>query len=122
MESLPQPGQSPLLIHFPGCSKCRSIDATLRERGVEFRERLYREQPLDADELRALIERLDVPAAELVRTKDAAAAGLEPAPDASEADLVALLAARPELLQRPILVVGERAAIGRPNELALALL
>ncbi len=121
METPPQPGDSPLLIHYPGCSKCRSLGATLAERGADFRERLYREAPLTAAELEDLLERLDGPAADLVRFKDAAA-GLDLTPESAPEALIEALVAHPELLQRPILVVGERAAFGRPNELALDLL
>ena len=111
------------LLHNPRCSKSRALKAALDERRVTYAERLYLEAPLDSSELAELRARLGRPAADLVRSKEPeyAAAGL--GATSSEGELLSAIAAHPKLLERPVLIVGGRAAIGRPGpEAALALL
>jgi arsenate reductase len=119
--ALPE-GETLLLIHNPRCSKSRAAKSLLEERGVPFELRLYLEDPLSRAELTELRGRLGRPAREWVRRGEPAfaAAGLK-----SESDDVAVLAAiagHPELLERPILVSGDRAVVGRPPEKILELL
>jgi arsenate reductase (glutaredoxin) len=111
----------PLLLHNPRCSKSRAAKALLEERGVAFTLRLYLEDPLSRAELDALRRQLDRPVREWVRRGEAAfaAAGLDAASD--ESALLDAIAAHPELLERPILVCGERAVLGRPPEQVLRL-
>ena len=111
-----------LLIHNPRCSKSRQLEAELMNRGVNFRTRLYLKDPLDAGELRALFAALGLPPASCIRAKEAeyAASGLSPDSDADT--VIEAVVRHPRLLERPVLVSGDRAAIGRPTENALALL
>jgi arsenate reductase len=111
-----------LLLHNPRCSKSRALEAALVERGVPFRVRRYLDEPLDRAEVQELFERLDRPALECVRPKEDefAAAGL--GPDSTAEEVMTAVVGFPKLLERPVLVRGERAAIGRPTEAALALL
>ena len=95
------------------CSKCRAALALLRERGVEPLVVEYEVTGLARDEVRELVRRTGAPAAALLR---------EPAPEgASDDEVIALLMARPELLQRPVVVRGERAVVARPPERLLEL-
>ena len=112
----------PVLFHEPRCSKSRAAKALLEERGIAFRERRYREEPLDLRELRALGALLGLPPAAFVREGEEAYGELGLSPASSEDELFAALARRPELLQRPILVCGSRARIGRPPEAILEIL
>src|SRR5262245_45371859 len=111
-----------VLLHNPRCSKSRAAKGLLEERGIAFSVRLYLEAPLSRAELGELRRRLARPAREWVRAGESAfaAAGL----DASSGDeaLLDAIAAHPILLERPILVRGERAVVGRPAENLLALL
>lgn len=111
-----------LLLHNPRCSKSRATHALLEAEGVTFEARLYLEEPLSAAELQELAKRLGRPASEWVRRKEAAfeEAGLQA--QAAEAEIVEAIAAHPILMERPILVRGPRAAIGRPPEKVLELL
>ena len=111
-----------VLLHNPGCSKSRAAQALLTERGVAFAERRYLEDPLSRDELAALRERLARPAAEWVRRGEAAyaTAGLDST--SSDAAILDAMAAHPILVERPILVRGARAVVGRPPDLILTLL
>jgi arsenate reductase len=112
----------PLLLQNPSCSRSREARALLVERGVAFRERRYLDDPLSRAELEQLAARLGRPVREWVRRREQeyAAAGLSDRSDA--AALLDAIAAHPRLLERPILVHGERAVVGRPPEAVLTLL
>lgn len=111
-----------LLIHNPRCSKSRQLHAELVNRGVTFRTRLYLDEPLDAEELAALFRALGQSAAQSVRAKEAEYASEGLSPESDDATVIAAILRHPRLLERPVLVRGERAATGRPTEQALALL
>jgi arsenate reductase len=112
----------PTLLHNPRCSKSRAAVALLEARGVAFRERRYLEEPLTRSELEELRRRIGRPVREWARTGEPAwrEAGL--AADATDEAILDAMARHPILLERPILVAGERAAVGRPAEALLALL
>ena len=120
--TLPRSNDEILLLHNPKCSKSRATLALLEERGVAFETRLYLEDPLGQDELADLGQRLGKSALEFTRTgqtefKDAS---LDTSSSADE--ILTAMAASPVLLERPILIRGTRAAIGRPPEDVLQLL
>lgn len=114
--------QTVRIYHNPRCSKSREVLGLLRERGIEPEVIDYLKTPLDAAAIKKLIKQLGVTPHALLRTKEPAYAdcGLDAQ---SSADAVAkAIAAEPVLLERPVVVVGDRAAIGRPVENVLALL
>lgn len=113
----------PTLLHNPRCSKSRQALALLTDRGVEVDVVRYLDEPPTASSLARIVEGLDTEPRSLVRTGDAAFAELGTSPDelADAASVVALLAAHPRLMERPVLVVGDRAVIGRPPERVLEL-
>lgn len=111
-----------VLLHNPRCSKCRAAKALLEEKGAVFSERLYLEEPLDPGELRDLEGRLGRPVTEWVRRKEAAFGEAGLGADASADAILDAMAEHPILMERPILVRGARAAIGRPPEDILGLL
>ena len=119
--TLPAGDDAVLLLHNPRCSKSRATRQLLEERGVAFEERLYLEHPLDPSELEDLERRIGRPLLEWVRRKEAAfaEAGLSDASD--DAAVRAAVANAPVLMERPVVVRGQRAAIGRPPEDVLAL-
>jgi arsenate reductase len=92
----------------------------LNEHQVEHTYREYTREPLNEEELRAVLRKLGVGPHEVLRTRDATKAGI--ANDISADALIAQMVINPRLLQRPIGIVGERAAIGRPPEALLSLL
>ena len=110
------------LLHNPRCSKSRSAKALLQERGLSFRERRYLEEPLGREELRALAKRLDRPPKEWVRKGEESykAAGLDSS--SSDAAILQAMERFAILIERPILVKGDRAVVGRPPEEVLELL
>ncbi len=89
----------------------------LRAQGVEFDTVEYLKTPLHRTALERIVAMLDTPPAELVR-KDRRfeALQLRPADYLSAEDVVALLLKYPELMQRPVVVKGDKAVIARPPE------
>ena len=111
-----------VLLHNPRCSKSRSAKAFLVQRGAAFREHHYLEQPLSRAQLSELARRLGRPAQEWVRDgEDAyAEAGLDQS--SSQDQILDAMARFPILLERPILIRGAQAIVGRPPEKVLELL
>jgi arsenate reductase len=113
----------PTLFHNPRCSKSRGARELLDGAGVAYDVVEYLKVPPTRGELERLVGRLEDDPAALVRTGDPAfrALGIDKAAlDAGT--VVDVLAQHPELMERPVLVVGERAVIGRPPERVLSLL
>lgn len=94
----------------------------LKEKKVEFRYREYTEEPLTAKELKQVLSYLGLKARDVLRKNDKAFKENSLSGDESEAQLIKLMAKHPTLLQRPIGIVGKRAALGRPPENLLSLL
>lgn len=104
------------VLHHTGCSTSRHAVDEIAAAGVDAEVVQYLKKPLTRDELIELLGKLEDPPADLVRKdgffKDL---GLDPA-DYTTSDAVAdLLVEHPRLLQRPVLVRGDRAIIGRPK-------
>jgi arsenate reductase (glutaredoxin) len=111
------------LWHNPRCSKSRAALALLRERGVEVEVRDYLADPPLCAEIEALATALGGPVKAMMRTHEPEYAELDlDAPGVTDAALYAAMAGHPRLIERPILVRGERAVIGRPPERLLELL
>jgi arsenate reductase len=111
-----------VIYHNPSCSKSRQALDLLKERGVDAEVVKYKDHPLD----RATIERIvrlvpDDPAA-LIRAGDARKAGLDPADYTTEDAVIELLVEHGELMERPVVVRGDRAEIGRPTDRITTLL
>lgn len=111
------------IYHNPRCSKSRQTLELLRENGIEPRVVAYLETPPDAATLQDLVKKLGLARAhDLVRTKEDAYAKAGLSPDSDDATVVAALTRWPKLIERPIVVRGERAVIGRPPENVLTLI
>jgi arsenate reductase len=109
--------------HNPRCSKSRNALQLLEARGVHPDVVLYLDTPPTASELSALLVKLGISARQLLRTGEEAYKNLQLA-DAglSEQTLIEAMLSHPKLIERPILVAGDRAVIGRPPEKVLELL
>ncbi len=112
-----------VLYHNPRCSKSRSALELIEQRGLTPRVVRYLETPLSAFELKQLLHRLGISARQLLRSgeDEFKALGLAD-PSLSDAQLIEAMVAHPRLIERPILVVGNAAVIGRPPEKVLELL
>ena len=91
----------------------------LNEHGIEHTYREYTKEPLSEAELRDVFAKLGAGPRDLLRGRDAKKAGLTG--EESDDALIAAMAENPRLLQRPIGIVGDRAAVGRPPENLLTL-
>jgi arsenate reductase len=109
------------IYHNRRCNTSRKTLALLREKGVEPEIVQYLETPYTAAQLKTLLGQLKMPARALLRKKEAAEAGIDPA-RLSEEQLLEAMAKHPIVVERPIVVSGNKAALGRPPEKVLAVL
>ena len=110
------------IYHNPRCSKSRQTLALLEENGVTPDIILYLENPPSTATLEALIKALKLSSArDMMRTKETTYKELSLA-DASEDALIDAMSEHPILMERPIVVNGDKAAIGRPPENVLAVI
>lgn len=103
------------IYHNPRCSKSRATLELLRENGVEPQVIEYLNAPPSASELRGVLAALGKSPREVLRAGEDAykSAGLDNA-SLSDDELIEAMVATPILIERPIVVVGEKAVIGRP--------
>ena len=103
------------LYHNPRCSKSRQALAIMNESGIEFEEYRYLDLGIASEDLEVLVTLENV-----IRTSDIK--GNETVDLSCQDDVIELLKSNPWLLQRPILVSGGKAIIGRPPEDIITLL
>lgn len=103
------------IYHNPRCSKSREALTLINEYSSEVEIVEYLKNPPNADELTAIINKLGISARALLRTKEPEYAELGLAditlPDSA---LIAAMVAQPKLIERPIVIAGDKAVIGRP--------
>lgn len=109
------------IYHNPRCSKSRNTLALLQEKGVEPTIVLYLEDSPDQAAIQALLKKLGLSAGQLVRSGEDEYKSSGLSADSSEADVIAAMAAHPKLIERPIVISGDRAVLGRPPENVLEL-
>jgi len=101
----------------PTCTTCRKLAKLLREAGVEYGAVNYIVNPIPREELVRLIRMMGISARELLRTREPAYRELDLGrADLTEDELLDAMAEHPELIQRPIVVRGNRAVLARPPE------
>ena len=108
------------IYHNPRCTKSRQTLALLNEQGIEPTVIEYLKSPPDSATIRSLLEKLGIGPAELIRRKEHMALGLPNSNDPDE--LIARMAEHPEIIERPIIVKGAKARLGRPPERVLEIL
>ena len=103
--------------HNPRCSKSREALSLLEDACVPLTIVRYLDDPLDAAVIKKLLKKLGMPARELMRQKEAEYNALGLAnPALSEDDLIDAIIRHPRLLERPVVIHGNRAVIARPPE------
>ena len=111
------------IYHNPRCSKSRQALQLLRERGVEPVIVEYLKTPPGAREIDDLLQKLGMEPRALMRAKEAAYREAGMADESlSRRALIDLMAQNPIVIERPIVVSGARAALGRPPENVLTVL
>jgi arsenate reductase len=109
------------IYHNPRCGKSRDTLALLEKRGIQPRIVEYLKTPPDAATLKQLLKQLGLKPRQLLRKKEAAEAGLDD-PKLSDDQLIAGMVKNPITIERPIVVNGAKAALGRPPEAVLEIL
>ncbi|MCQ4234181.1 arsenate reductase (glutaredoxin) [Pseudomonas stutzeri] len=111
------------LYHNPRCSKSRGALELLEARGLKPHIVRYLETPPSATELRALLAKLGLSARQLLRSGEEEYQSLGLAdPNLSDTQLIEAMVAHPRLIERPILIAGDKAVVGRPPERVLEIL
>ncbi len=109
--------------HNPRCSKSRQTLALVREKGLEPTVIEYLKTPPSADRLREVLTMLALNPRELMRRKEAEykAEGVDDE-SLSDDQLIAAMIEFPKLIERPVVINGDQAALGRPPEQVLEIL
>jgi arsenate reductase len=106
-----------VIYQKPTCTTCRKVYEALKESGVDFEAVDYYTDPLPKAKLKELLRKMGLSPRELLRTKDPIYKTLKIAErDLTEAEIIDLMAANPDLIQRPIVERGARAILARPAE------
>lgn len=111
-----------ILWHNPRCSKSRQTLNLLEEHGYQPRIRPYLNDPPSEQEIRDVAAMLGIRPIAMIRRREKRFGELGLSPDSPDDTLFAAMAENPILIERPILIHGDAAAIGRPPEAVLPLL
>lgn len=110
------------IYHNPRCSKSRQTLALLQDKGIEPEIVEYLKTPPSAEEIAGILKKLGIEARALMRTKEAVYKELGLAAVSDEQALIAAMAENPVLIERPVVIKGAKAALGRPPEQVLEIL
>jgi arsenate reductase len=108
----------PIVIYQkPTCTTCRQVYAALKESGVDFDTVNYYVEPIPRSKLAELVRKMGISARELLRTKEPIYKTLRIGERSlSDDELIDLMVANPDLIQRPIVEKGARAILARPAD------
>lgn len=107
------------IYHNNRCSKSRCGLKLLEDSGKKFEIVKYLEQIPTAEELKTIITQLGIKPIDLIRKNEAVWKSEFKAKDLSDDDLINAMIENPKLIERPIVINGNKAVIGRPPELIL---
>ncbi len=108
------PAEPVRIYHNPQCARSREALEYLKQQGIQFEVVEYLENPLSVEELRQLVRMLGIAPSSLIRVADFKRLNLRATNDYEK--LLQQLADNPVIMDRPIVVAGNRARIGRPLE------
>lgn len=104
------------IYHNPRCSKSRQGLAILKDAHLEPEIIEYLKNPISFDELSEILKKLDIPAIDLVRKNEAIWKENFKNRELSEKEVIEAMVSFPKLIERPIVIKGNMAVIGRPPE------
>jgi arsenate reductase len=110
------------IFHNPKCSKSRATLALLQERGIEPEVVEYLKKPPTAAELKAIVAKLGIPAEQLVRKGEQIYKTEYAGKKLTDAQWIDAMVRHPILIERPIVIRGNKAVLGRPPENVLVLI
>ena len=111
-----------IIWHNPRCSKSRQTLALLQEHGIEPEVRLYLEAPPSFEELAEVIYKLGIGPWELLRRGETTFKELSLGKDSATQGIIEAMCRHPILIERPVVIRGNNAALGRPPENVLTLI
>lgn len=112
-----------VIYHNPRCSKSRETLQIIEDSNVTAEIIDYLENPPSANDLRRIVDLLGIPARELMRTSEPAYKEAELDDDSlSDDEIIDAICEYPALLQRPIVISGNKAIIGRPPSRVLEII
>jgi arsenate reductase len=110
------------IYHNSRCSKSRRTLDIITEKCKDVTIIEYLKNPLSKEEIKGLLQKLGIPAAELIRKGEAEFKENYKGKNLTENEWLNAMVKYPKLIERPILVVGDKAVIGRPPEKVLELI
>ena len=110
------------IYHNPRCSKSRQTLDLLKTQGIEPKIELYLDSPPSAEILSDLLGKLGIEANQLVRKNEAYYKENLKGLELTESQLIEAMIKNPKLIERPIVVVGDKAVLGRPPEAVLEII
>lgn len=115
--------EAPISIyHNPRCGKSRQALAILNDKGVDVDVIEYLKTPPTAEELKVVLKKLDIKPLELIRKGEAIYKEQYKGKELTDDEWIAAMVADPILIERPIVIKGDKALVARPPELANDLL
>jgi len=112
-----------VIYQKPTCTTCRQVYKALQESGVDFETVDYYTDPIPKAKLEELLRKMGLSPRELLRTREPIYKTLRIAErDLTDAELIDVMSANPDLIQRPIVEYGDRAILARPAERIKAVL
>ena len=106
----------------PTCTTCRNLAELLKENGIGYEKINYYIDALSEEKLRELLSKANLKAFDILRKKEPLFKELNISEDTASDEIIKLIIKNPNLLQRPIVEVGDRAVLARPAEKAIELI
>jgi arsenate reductase (glutaredoxin) len=110
------------IYHNPQCTKSRQALEEIKKSHYDFEVIEYLKKPLSQKEIKDLLGKLNMEVTEIIRKEEAIYKEKFKGSDFTNEEWLEILETNPKLIQRPIVVLGEKAAIGRPLENVIQLL
>lgn len=110
------------IYHNPRCSKSRQGLAIVEQSGKEFEIIKYLDDPISEEKLSTIIKLLKIPPIDLVRKNEAIWKERYKGKKLTDAQIVQAVVETPKLLERPIVINGKKAVVGRPPEIIKSIL
>tara|TARA_B100000963_G_C22428831_1_gene581140 strand:- start:438 stop:788 length:351 start_codon:yes stop_codon:yes gene_type:complete len=107
--------------HNPRCSKSRAVLNFLKDRSIDVKVFYYLKESIKSEDLVLIVKKLSIPTIELVRTNEKIFRALGLSQNSKDEVLIKAMVQNPILIERPLIISGERAVIGRPPENVLKL-
>lgn len=111
-----------IIWHNNRCGKSREALKMLEEKGLDFEQRLYMQEAPSMDELKNVLKKLNIKANDWARKKEAKYVELFKGKTPSENEILQAMIEFPQLIERPVIINGDKAIIARPAELMNSIL